>query len=308
MLVNRFRLTSVLVDSDKTDKTLKEYYKSWRQQNKESKSPFIALDNSFRENHLSDLEPGPLRLYLYFSFAANNDYGHSWHSIQKISEFFNTQTRTIDNWIKVLVEKELIYREQKGNKSHTTYLLPFSDTIVTHPTPKKQADDNQELLDDLIKKIKDVEFIYGEIIKVFHLFQWRSRKGTPVSREDSLQVLLIITKRKNGVLIGHFYNLRKSSHLSVSQLFIEEPCIFNSPFYFDGSNVVGIALPPIPPLMTKGSIKDTIGLINELVGLEEWEIEDRQELKYGIKDDVLPIVEEESSEDDEEIKDAATEE
>lgn len=304
MASNKFRLTSPLSDSDKADQALKGYYKSWREHNQESKSPFMALDNSFRDKHLSELEPGPLRLYLYFSFAAQNDYGHSWHSIQKMSEFFNTQTRTIDNWLKVLVEKELIYRKQKGNKSHTTYLLPFSDTLIKHPTPKKHDHDNQELLEDLIKKIKEQAFIYGDILNVFHLFQWTSRKGKPISRENSVQLLLIITKRNNGVLIGHIYSLRKSEHLSVSQLSIDEPSIFESPFSFDQSNVIGLALPPFPPLLTKSAIKDTLVLVKELAELEAWKIEDRQKLEYGIKDEVLPVVDEESTlEDTEETKD-----
>lgn len=300
MASNRFRLTSPLSNSDRTDFALKNYYKSWRYNNQESKSPFLALDNSFRDKHLSELEAGPLRLYLYFSFAANNDYGHSWHSIQKISEFFNTQTRTIDNWLKVLVEKELIYREQKENKSHTTYLLPFSDTIIQHPAPKNRDEDNQDLLEDLIKIITDQAFIYGDILNVFHVFQWRSIKGKPINGDNSLQLLLIITKRKNGVLIGHIYDLKKSDHLSVSQLSIDEPLVFTSSFVFKGTNVIGLALPQNPPLLNKSSLKDMLVLINELAGLEEWEIKDRQKLEFGKKDEVLPIFDEESTGDVEE--------
>lgn len=291
---SRFRLTSPLSDSDKVDKALKSYYNSWREYNQKTKSPFIALDNKFKDKHLSDLEAGPLRLYLYFCFAANNDYGHSWFSIQSMADFFNTQTRTIDNWIKVLVEKDLIYRAQKGNKSHTTYLLPFSNTIITHNAPKKREADNQELLDDLVKQIEDMDFIYGEIIKVFHLFQWLGRKGKPVNRDDSMQLLLIITRRKNGVLIGHVHILRKSDHLGVSQLLIEESVMFQSPFIFNDKNIKGIALPSFPALIHRTAMKDLLELIDELSIIEDWKIEDRQELEYGDKDEVLPVVEEES--------------
>jgi hypothetical protein len=295
-MTSRFRLTSRISTADKTDKALKDYYKSWREQNKQSKSGFMALDNSFRDTHLSSLEPGPLRLYLYFSFAASNDYGFSWHGITKIAEFFETQTRTIDNWIKVLVDKDLIYREQKGNKSHTTYLIPFSNTVITHPAQRKREDDSQEVLDDLIKTIEELEFLYGDIIKVFHLFQWTSRKGKPVTRDNSTQLLLIISKRTNGVLIGHIHVLRKSNQLSVNQLFTEEPSIFNSPFHFEGSNLIGLVLPPTPPLQTRASLKDTLDLIEELAELEDWIIKDRPELEYGNKDELLPVVDEEDTE------------
>lgn len=269
-MANRFRLTSLLSESDKVDHALKDYYKHWREFNQKAKSSFTAIDNSFfTKKILSNLEPGPLKLYLYFSHVASNEYGHSWHSISSIAEYFDAQTRTIDNWIKVLVDKNLIYRAKKGNKSYTTYLIPFSDTLIIHPAPKKRTDDDQGLLDDLITKIQGLKFLYGEIVKVHHLFQWTSRKGKPLSRDRSFQMLLIITKRDNGVLIGHIHVLRKSTHLSVSELEIEEQSIFKSPFMFNGINITGIALTPYPPLQTRAAIRDTIDLVSELASPED---------------------------------------
>ncbi|RFB11470.1 hypothetical protein DZB84_20605 [Bacillus sp. HNG] len=302
-MAHRFRLTSLLSDSDRNDQALKGYYKSWKELNQKSKSSFTAIDNTFFTNKiLRDLEPGPLKLYLFFSHVASNDYGHSWHSIQSIADYFGAQTRTIDNWIKGLIDKDLIYRAPKGSKSHHTYLIPFSDTLITHPSPKNRDEDSPELLEDLISKIRDLEFLYGEIIGVYHLFQWTSQKGKQVSRDASTQMLLIITKRKNDVLIGHIHTLRKSNHLSVSELDIEEQSIFTSPFLFNGQNVMGIALTPFPSLKTRASIKDTINLVKELSTIEEWVLQDRQHLNYGIKDEILPVIDEENDEnvDDEE--------
>lgn len=293
-MANRFRLTSLLSESDKIDQALKDYYKSWRDLNQKSKSSFTAIDNSFfSEKILSNLEPGPLKLYLYFCYVANNDYGHSWHSISSIADYFTQTTRTIDNWIKVLVNKDLIYRTQKGNKSYNTYLIPFSNTLIKHSAPKKRTEDNQELLEDLIAKIQDLEFLYGEIIRVHHLFQWKKSKEKPVKENQSIQMLLIITKRKNGVLIGHYHILRKSSHLSVNELEIEEHSIFKSPFLFNGINIIGIALTPFPSLATKGAIRDTIDLVEELANIEDWELKDRPELEFGNKDNILNITEDE---------------
>src|SRR5690606_34304840 len=91
---NRFRLTSLLSDGDRQDKALKDYYKSWKDMNSKSKATFTAIDNSFfTSGILSELDSGPLKLYLYFSHAAKNEYGHSWHSIQTIADYFGTQTR-----------------------------------------------------------------------------------------------------------------------------------------------------------------------------------------------------------------------
>lgn len=288
----RFRLTSLLSDSDKRDRALKGYYKSWRDFNRQSKASFTALDNSFfTKKILKDLEPGPLKLYLYFSYVANNDYGHSWHSIASIAEYFGAQSRTIDNWIKVLVDKDLIYRARKENKSHNTYIIPFDDTLIHHAAPKKYTEDNQGLLEDLIKDIQELEFLYGEIVKVHHLFQWTAQKGMPLHRDHNIQALLIITKRKNGVVIGHLHILRKSEHLSVNELEIEDHCIFKSQFLYNEKNVIGIALTPYPPINTRGAVRDTINLVQELSNIEEWQLEDRHKLDYGNKDDVLPITE-----------------
>lgn len=299
IMANRFRLTPLLSDTDKRDQALKGYYRSWKELNQKSKSSFTAIDNAFFTNKLlKDLEPGPLKLYLYFSHVARNNSGHSWHSIQTIADYFDVGTRTIDNWIKGLGDNGLIFRAPKGSKSYHTYLIPFSDTLITHPAPKKRAEDDQSLLDDLIAKIQEHEYLYGEIIQVHHLFQWTSSKENTLNRDSSIQMLLIITKRKNSVLIGHIHTLRKSDHLGVSELAIEEQSIFKSPFIFNERNVVGIALTPFPSLKKRASIRDTIDLVGELASIEEWELLDRPELEYGNKDDILPVTEDEENDAD----------
>ncbi|MEC0367961.1 hypothetical protein [Bacillus subtilis] len=286
-----FRLSLPSSDSDINDIALKHYYKSWRTVNQTTKSSFIALDNAFRDTYLKDLEPGPLKLYLYFCFAANNDHGHSWHGIQKIADYFDCQTRTIDNWIKVLVDKDLVYRTKKGHRSHTTYLLPFSDTILIQKASKKYIKDDQDLLNGLLKRIRELDFIYGEIIKVHHLFQWSVSKEKTVDGDKSDQYLLVITKRKNGVLIGHVYVLRKSDHLSVNELQIEEPSVFDSPFYLNESRIIGLALPHYPKIFSKSGLNDLLGLIRDLVIIEDWQLEDRSKLIYGEKRDLIQIEE-----------------
>jgi hypothetical protein len=303
-MANRFRLTPLLSDTDKRDQALKGYYQNWKELNQKSKSSFTAIDNAFFTNKLlKELEPGPLKLYLYFSHVARNNSGHSWHSIQTIADYFESGTRTIDNWIKGLVDKDLIFRAPKGSRSYHTYLIPFSDTLITHPAPKKRTKDDQSLLDDLIAKIQELEFLYGEIIQVHHLFQWTSTKGNTLNRDSSIQMLLIITKRKNDVLIGHIHTLRKSAHLSVSELVIEEQSIFKSPFIFNDTNVIGIALKPFPSLKKRSSIRDTINLVSELASIEEWELLDRLELEYGNKDDILPVTEDGEEEIDDDTED-----
>lgn len=289
--MSSFSLSLPSSDSDINDAALKHYYKSWRAVNQKTKSSFIALDNAFRDTYLKDLESGPLKLYLYFCFAANNEHGHSWHGIQKIADYFDCQTRTIDNWIKVLVDKDLVYRTQKGHRSHTTYLLPFSDTILIQKASKKYIKDDQDLLNGLLKRIRELDFIYGEIIKVHHLFQWSVSTEKTVDGDKNNQYLLVITKRKNGVLIGHVYPLRKSDHLSVNELQIEEPSVFDSPFYLNESRIIGLALPHYPKFFSKSGLNDLLGLIRDLVIIEDWQLEDRPKLIYGEKRDLIQIEE-----------------
>lgn len=283
-----FKINFPMEAVDETELALKEYYKSWR----DSKPPFLALYNSFKDKHLRDLEAGPLKLYLFFAFAADNDYGHSWYSISSIAEFFNAQTRTIDNWIKVLVDKELIYREQKGKKSHTTYLIPYDNTLVQHKASKKRDEDNQQVLDDFIVKLRGREFLYGEVFKVFHLFQWGSNKSGQPDSNKSVQALFVITKRKNGVLIGHLYRLMKSDYLSVNELNIEELSLFDSPFKFMDENIIGLALQHDISIMSKSNILAFLKLMARLANMEDWQIREHQKVQYGEKDKFFPISDE----------------
>lgn len=297
----RFKINVAIEAVDETEFALKEYYQSWRSGNQKQKMPFLALHKSFKENHLRDLDGGPLKLYLFFAFAASNDHGHSWHSISSIASYFNTQTRTVDNWIKVLVEKELIYREQKGKKSHTTYLIPYSNTFIQHETLTKRAEDNQKVLDDLIVRLQGLEFIYGEILNVFQLFQWGiDRNGRPNTKKNSKQELLIITKRKSGILIGHLYRLMKSQHLSVDEIYIEETSVFTSPFKYNGRNVTGIALEHAIDISGHYGLDEMMSLLENLSVMEEWKIEELSKIQYGEKDMFFPPTEEDAVEEKDE--------
>ena len=293
MSKKRFKLRTTISAIDDTEFALKDYYFSWRYNNGLIKSPFVALYTSFKDNHLKDLEAGPLRLYLFFAFAANNETGHSWHSITSIATFFGTQTRTIDNWIKVLVEKDLIYREQKGKKSHTTYLIPYSNTFVQHKANKKIKEDSQVLLDDLVKTIKEFEFLYGKIIKTHHIFQWNMKNGKV--ENNSTQLLFIITKRNNGVLIGHIYRFTNSDHLSVNSKSIEEVSVFESPFVYKDKQVVGIALNHEIPINSKHNVDVLLRLLEDLASIEDWMLADNPKVEYGEKAVFFPIDEKETS-------------
>jgi DNA-binding MarR family transcriptional regulator len=287
------------LDGDDELDALRNYYSQWRQNNTAMKSPFFALFRSFKEKDLlKDLDEGALRLYLYFGFVAGNENGASWHSIQTIAKYFGNQTRTIDIWIKKLVDAGLIYRTRDDKKSNTTFLIPYTDAIVNVQPTKKHESDDQDLLDDLLISIRRLSAVYGPIIKVFHIFHWgrdsRSKKVT----EDAVTTnfLFIITKRQDGILVGHRHHLRKSADYGISLLNIEEVVIFESPFVYKDSQVAGVAVKHTYRLRQKENIETLIGLMRDLSAISEDTLLQHPSVAYGRIEDVFITNDEEPEE------------
>lgn len=300
MAKTKFKLISSIAAEDEKEEVIKDYHSYWRKTNTDSSSSFVPVFSSFKERHLATLEPGALRLYLFFAFAANNRYGNSWHSIEKIAEFFNAQTRTVNNWIKVLVDKKLIYREQKGKRSHTTYLIPYSNTIIRHQLRRVIKEDNQSVLDMFIQKIKEYEFLYGSIVDVFHFFQWKTnKKKNPI--KESVQYLFVITQREDGVLVGHYYSLKNSDHLGVNELNIEngDVATFVSPFKYNEQNIRGLVLTH-EIRISDNNTAAVLKLLEDLAKAEVWDWDEHPKFKYGEIVLFFPEDEEENDEGSEE--------
>lgn len=277
----RFKLITSIQAADEKEEALKGYHAAWRNNNTHSGATFVPLFTSFKESHLATIEPSALRLYLYFLYAANNQNGDSWHSIESIAKFFGTQTRTVNNWIKILVDKNLIYREQKDKRSYTTYLIPYSTTVIRHQPKKEFEEDNQNLFDLFIEKINHYEFLYGSIVGAFHIFQWKTdRKNKPIKKGS--QRLCIITKRSDGVLTGHYYQLKKSDSLGVSELEIKgsDVSIFTSPFMYKNHNIKGLALTHEIKL-SNSNTGSFIKLIEDLAKIETSDWDEHPKVEYG---------------------------
>lgn len=283
---------------------LKGYYSQWRKTNSAMRSPFFQLYRSFKDKGmLRDLDDGALKLYLYFGFVTGNDDGASWHSVQKIADYFGKQTRTIDNWIHSLTKAGLIYRTRDGNASHTTFMVPYTDAILSlHPTNKHAADD-QELLNDLVAKIQSLSVVYGQISNVFHIFHWgwdkRSKK--PSKAAEQADFLLIITKRGDGVMVGHRHQLRHSSEKGVSQLDIDDVATFTSPFQFNGQIVEGLAVSHTYRLISKDNIGTWLELLKDLTTFNEDHAVLHPKVQYGLIKDFEYEDEEDELEDDIEV-------
>lgn len=281
----------------KTNELIKDYYSSWRTSNKSTNAPFAAIYSSFKDAHLATLEPGALRLYLYFSFSADNNTGQSWHSIQKIAHFFNAQTRTIDNWIRSLVDADLIYRERVDKHSHTTFIIPYGDTWMDFGPSNSKVfkEDNQKLVNDLIEVISKRAKVYGQIIKVYHLFQWKEAKEGYVPKH----YLLIITQRDNGVSIMHTYEFGRMLDYSISEFEIENIATFSSEFVYNGRPIQGIAIDNEIPIQLTRKTKEVIQIFDELKEAEDTDLNAHPEVDFGLVTDLF-TTENEQDESEEE--------
>ena len=289
------------LEGDDVGTAFQNLYTAWQYQSN-SGGTFAQIYTSFRDlNILAELDGGALKLYLFYCLAAELT-GESWYSVDKITDYFKKQQkRTIEGWNKELREKNLIYREKADKKSYTTYLIPYSDTLVDLEVPKRSEEEDQSLLDAFLKRISGLEPVYGRIIGVYHLFQW-GKKKREVTPDITYHHLLIITQRENDVLIGHRFELTeqdgkgiKSGHLQFVRT-----SRFESPFRWNEQAVEGIAIDSSFKLSIrmKSSTKVWLELVRELSGAGAERIHTMPEVKYGDIKDVLQEEPEESEEDE----------
>lgn len=120
----------------KTDEVVRQMegyrnnHAEWKAQKIKDKTGFFPVFNDFKSSHLSGISGGALKAYIYFGIHANNSSGESWHSNEKLSEFFAVDIRTIKKWVAELEERNLISRIQVGFKrAANTFLIPYEAVL-----------------------------------------------------------------------------------------------------------------------------------------------------------------------------------
>lgn len=105
----------------------REKYSTWKKNKKDIKLGYFSIYKSFcDEKILRDLSGNALKLYIYLGIHAKTDTGESWHSIDRIAEYFGCDKRSISRWFNELEEKRLVARIQKGyHRAANTFLLPY---------------------------------------------------------------------------------------------------------------------------------------------------------------------------------------
>ncbi len=223
------------------DAYYKEQYKNWHANKKRDKDPFFLLYKDF-DVHLKEISSGALRLFLFYGFHSKNKTGESWPSIDTISKYFNVSTRTVNSWNKELEDRGIISRAKTKVKSKTTYLLPFSMNFFS----KKEKDISKFFTEEVHKE--DFMDVYGEISKVFHMFQWRKTDNNNYNLPYH-EIFIIASKSfPLGDYIQHTVFHYKINNYEAKVIeeknFREDILIFNSPYKIDtvDVNIEGIAV------------------------------------------------------------------
>lgn len=114
-------------DADPLMEQFREEYGQWRKLCKEEKKGFFLIYNNFlTDGILKKLSGNSLRLYLYIGINSKNETGESWHSIEKICEYFECDKRSVMRWLLELEQNKLISRVQKGyRRASNTFLKPY---------------------------------------------------------------------------------------------------------------------------------------------------------------------------------------
>lgn len=117
------------MDNEKTKRSiatrLRKEHSLWRDTNFSNKNGFFPVFQDFKEI-LPNLSGGSVSLFIYMGLHSNNQTGECFHSIDKISNFFDKSPRTISKWISELEEAKLIKRLQlEINGPSHTFIRPY---------------------------------------------------------------------------------------------------------------------------------------------------------------------------------------
>ncbi len=104
---------------------LRKEHSQWRDTNFSEKTGFFPIFIDFKKV-LPNLSGGAVSLFVYMGLHSNNQTGECFHSITKISSFFNKSPRTISTWFSELEKEGLIQRIQlEINGPSHTFIRPY---------------------------------------------------------------------------------------------------------------------------------------------------------------------------------------
>lgn len=120
-------LINPTVSKKQKTELLKKQYREWRLKKKADRATFFPVFSEFVD-HLNDLSPGAVKMYVFIGLKSSNMEGESFYDIAKMAEFLGVSTRTVSSWIKELEEKNFIARYQlQTNGVARTFLRPIPE-------------------------------------------------------------------------------------------------------------------------------------------------------------------------------------
>lgn len=150
------------VEKEKKSKSNnKNSYEIWREYRKNTKENYIMVPTEVKD-YLHHIHTQAINLYLYYFFRANNNTGISWPSVDRTAKDLGVSPRSINYWNEELESLGLIARISENKASKLTYLLPISNFYYL-----EKGESMESFLQKSDKKLD------GELIYVFHFFQWR---------------------------------------------------------------------------------------------------------------------------------------
>lgn len=171
---------------------------------------FAKVDSNFTA-FLPHLTDGAVKLYLYYSIAANNETGESWHSIDTISKKLDATERSVSNWNSQLEDLGLIFRTNTGKKSKTTFVLPLTGFAVN-----MNLQQMEQILDEL--NLYDLNIhtkTFGQVQSLIKLY-------TKNETNDSFNEVLCLHLKKKNTAASIELNTIDTYIYSVSSLTNEE--------------------------------------------------------------------------------------
>lgn len=157
-------------------------YKFWREHRKNWNQTFFMVPSEVL-SYVSSIKSRAMSLYLYYSYRAGNNTGKSWASVERAAEELAISTKSVNNWNNELESLGLIARISEGRSSKTTYLLPVTDFFYFEKdtTPEKYISYSNKKID-------------GDLIGIFHLFQWRKKEANEYTKPYNV-ICLVFQRR-----------------------------------------------------------------------------------------------------------------
>lgn len=257
---NKFTLNINNFITNSEGKYLRENYQHWREFQQENDSNFLILNDSFKQ-YLPILKTGALNLYLFYSFHSKNKTGENWYSLDTLAKELNTSKRSIINWNEELQNVGLIYRQDEGKASKTTFLMPTSNFFLDL-RGKTNFEDYQKIYNEQID---------GNLVSSYHIFQWRKNKTN--GKFDVPHNTLVAIFERSYEKDGYSFSIRKYvlfyndliSKTTINKAKLSDNIyLFDSPLALknESINVKGIAIST--QYNFKNNPTDILDILNEL--------------------------------------------